>query len=102
MLVDRSLQRKVSSLSSRVLVPTFFVVLLVPVCFPSMTRPNFSCSERPLSEALAKLLTWNIETISDNLPGYSARYVLDHITHRGGGDAWMVEAVDRDNGEEIN
>lgn len=39
--------KKVSSLSSRAQVPTFSVVLLVLVCFPSMTRPSFSCLARP-------------------------------------------------------
>lgn len=38
---------KVLALCSKVLVPTFSVVLLVLVCFPSTTRFSFSCSEKP-------------------------------------------------------
>jgi hypothetical protein len=44
---------KVSSLSSRVLVPTFSVVLPVPVSCPSTTRPSSFCSERSSSEQFA-------------------------------------------------
>ena len=43
----RLLPRKVLGLSSRVLVPTFSVVSLVPVCSPSTIRSNSSCSAKP-------------------------------------------------------
>lgn len=46
-LADRSLPRRASGPSSRVLVLTFFVVLLVLVFCPSTTRPNYSCSAKP-------------------------------------------------------
>lgn len=46
MPVAKSLPRKVLGLSSRVPVPTFFVVLPVPVYCRSMTKPSFFSSAR--------------------------------------------------------
>ena len=56
MPVARSLPRRVSSHSSRALEPTSSVVLLVPVCSPSTTRPNCSCSARSSLEDPVKRL----------------------------------------------
>lgn len=50
----RSSPPRVSPLSSRVLVPTFSVVLPVPVCCPSTTRPSSSCSARSSRVDLVK------------------------------------------------
>lgn len=55
-LVARSSPPRVSSLSSRVLVPTFSVVLPALVCSPSTTRLSCSCSARPSRVARAKRL----------------------------------------------
>ena len=46
MLLPRLLPRRVFDLCSRVLAPTFSVVLLVLVCSPSTTKSNSSCSAR--------------------------------------------------------
>lgn len=43
----KSSPTRVSDLCSRVLVPTFSVVLLALVCFPSTIRSSFLCSEKP-------------------------------------------------------
>ena len=51
---DRSSPLRVSSLSLRVLVPTFSVVSPVLVCCPSTTRSSFSSSERPSRAVPAK------------------------------------------------
>lgn len=52
----RSLPRRVSAPSSRVLVPTFSVVLLVLVSCPSMTKFSLSCSARSSLVVLVKFL----------------------------------------------
>jgi hypothetical protein len=54
MPLNKSSRPKVSARSSRVLVPTFSVVLPVPVCSPSTTRSNLSSSARSSRVALVK------------------------------------------------
>ena len=70
-LADRSLQRKVSSHCSRVLVPTFFVVWLVLVCYPSTTSYRLSCSAKSTLEVMVLsifLLTQQLNVHSFQAP----------------------------------
>jgi hypothetical protein len=80
----RSLPLRASSLSSRVLVPTFSVVLPVPVCYPSTTRLSSSFSERSSSEQLIHLN--NIMRCELLVEGVAER----HWKHLRGSCGWLV------------
>ena len=57
MLVAKSSPLKVFDLCSKALVPTFSVVLLEPVCYPSTIRPSLFSSARLTRVDLAKIET---------------------------------------------